>query len=121
MPGAGGTQRLTRLVGESRAKEMVYTSAMLDAQEALRLGLVSRVVPLSDLRGAAMELARRIAAQPPLAVAFAKQTMNAGMQVGIDAGLVYERYAASILVNSEDRKEGFRAFVEKRPPVFKGV
>ena len=83
--------------------------------------MTGRVVPLSDLRGAAMELARRIAAQPPLAVAFAKQTMNAGMQVGIDAGLVYERYAASILVNSEDRKEGFRAFVEKRPPVFKGV
>lgn len=121
LPAAGGTQRLTRLVGESRAKEMVYTSAMLDAAEALRLGLVSKVVPLADLRPAALELAKRIAAQPPLAVAFAKQTMNAGMQVGIEAGLIYERYAASILVNSEDRKEGFRAFVEKRPPVFKGV
>ncbi|MEE3101528.1 MAG: enoyl-CoA hydratase-related protein [Pseudomonadota bacterium] len=121
IPAAGGTQRLTRLIGESRAKELVYTSTMLDAAEALRLGLVSKVVPMADLRAEAMALAKKIAAQPPLAVAFAKQTMNAGMQVGIDAGLIYERYAASILVNSEDRKEGFRAFVEKRPPVFKGV
>lgn len=121
LPAAGGTQRLTRLIGESAAKEMVYTSAMLSADEALAKGLVSKVVPLAELRGAAMELAKRIAQQPPLAVAFCKQTMNAGMQVGIEAGLIYERYAASILVNSEDRKEGFKAFVEKRPPVFKGV
>lgn len=120
LPAAGGTQRLTRLIGESAAKEMVYTSAMLSADEALGKGLVSRVAPLAELRATAMETARKIAEQPPLAVAFCKQTMNAGMQVGIDAGLIYERYAASILVNSEDRKEGFRAFVEKRKPEFRG-
>ncbi len=120
LPAAGGTQRLTRLIGESAAKEMVYTSAMLPAEEALAKGLVSKVVPLPALREAALETARKIAQQPPMAVAFCKQTMNAGMQVGIDAGLIYERYAASILVNSEDRKEGFRAFVEKRKPEFRG-
>jgi enoyl-CoA hydratase len=121
IPAAGGTQRLTRLVGESVAKEMVFTSAMLSADEAKEIGLVNRVVPLDGLRDEAMALARRIAEQPPLAVAFAKQAMNGGLQVGIDEGLVYERYAASILTNSEDRKEGFRAFVEKRKPVFRGL
>lgn len=120
IPAAGGTQRLTRLVGESLAKEMVLTSAMLSAEEARAVRLVSKVVPQAGLRAAAMAMARTIAQQPPMAVAFAKQTMNAGLQVGLDQGLIYERYAASILVNSEDRKEGFRAFVEKRPPVYTG-
>ena len=120
LPGAGGSQRLTRLVGESLAKEMVLTSAMLSAEEARAVRLVSKVVPQAGLRAAAMAMARTIAQQPPMAVAFAKQTMNAGLQVGLDQGLIYERYAASILVKSEDRKEGFRAFVEKRPPVYTG-
>lgn len=121
IPAAGGTQRLTRLVGESVAKEMVFTSAMLSADEAKAIRLINRVTTPEALRETAMELARQIAEQPPLAVAFAKQTMNGGLQVGIDEGLIYERYAAAILANSEDRKEGFLAFTEKRKPVFKGL
>ncbi|MCC5969199.1 MAG: enoyl-CoA hydratase/isomerase family protein [Pararhodobacter sp.] len=120
IPAAGGTQRLTRLVGEGIAKEMVFTSAMLSADEAKAIRLVNRVTTAQTLRDTAMELARQIAGQPPLAVAFAKQTMNSGLQVGIDEGLIYERYAAAILANSEDRKEGFQAFAEKRKPVFRG-
>ena len=120
IPAAGGTQRLTRLVGESIAKEMVFTSAMLSADEALAIRLVNRVTPATDLRAAALDLAARIAQQPPLAVSFAKQVMNGGLQVGVDEGLIYERYASTILVNSEDRNEGFRAFAEKRKPVFRG-
>lgn len=120
IPAAGGTQRLSRLIGEARAKEMLFTSAMLSAEDARSYGLVSRVVPLADLRATAIDLAQKIAQQPPLALAFAKQALGSGLQVGIDEGLIYERYASAILVNSEDRKEGFRAFAEKRKPVFKG-
>ena len=121
IPAAGGTQRLTRLVGESIAKEMVFTSSMLSADEAKIIRLVNRVTTLAALRETAIELATKIAEQPPLAVAFAKQTMNGGLQVGIEEGLIYERYAAAILANSEDRKEGFLAFAEKRDPVFRGL
>lgn len=120
LPAAGGTQRLTRLVGESVAKELVLTARMLTAAEAADLRLVSRVVPKADVRAEATQLAREIAARPPLATAYAKQVMNAGLQVGIDEALVYERFAAALVNNSEDRLEGFRAFVEKRSPVFRG-
>ena len=119
IPGAGGTQTLPRLVGASVAKELMFTAEHLTAEKALAIGLVSRVVE-TDVMGAALETARRIAEMPPLAVAFAKRAVNAGMQGGIDSGLEYERYAAGMLVDSEDRREGFRAFVEKRKPVFVG-
>ncbi|MBP0445347.1 enoyl-CoA hydratase/isomerase family protein [Roseomonas sp. SSH11] len=119
IPGAGGTQTLPRLVGASMAKELMFTAAHLTAQEALAIGLVSKVVEGSVL-DAAMETARRIADMPPLAVHFAKRAVNAGMQGGIDAGLEFERYAAGMLTDSEDRREGFRAFVEKRKPVYVG-
>jgi enoyl-CoA hydratase len=120
IPAAGGTQRLPRAIGESAAKELIFTGRMLNAGEAQSLGLVSRVVPQDKLMDETMALAREIAAQPPLAVAFAKQAINAGLQVGIDEGLDYERYAAAMLMDTEDRKEGMTAFVEKRKPVFKG-
>lgn len=120
IPAAGGTQRLPRLVGESLAKEMMFTAAHITADRALQIGLVSRVVPEGQVLEAAMETARRIAEMPPLAVTFAKRTVNAGMQTGIDAGLEYERYAAGMLADTDDRREGFRAFVEKRKPVFIG-
>ena len=119
IPGAGGTQRLPRLIGASMAKELLFTAEHLTAERALALGIVSRVVEGSVLE-AAMETARRIADMPPLAVAFAKRAVNAGMQGGIDAGLEYARYAAGMLTDSEDRREGFRAFVEKRKPVYVG-
>ena len=120
IPAAGGTQRLPRLVGEARAKELILTADLVDAETALRYGLVSRVVPQAELMTAALELSQRIAQHPPLAVRFAKRAINRGMQTDLDSGLEYERYAAAMIVDSEDRIEGMRAFVEKREPQFKG-
>lgn len=120
IPAAGGTQRLPRVIGESAAKELIFTARLLQADEAKAMGLVSEVIEPAKLMDRAMELAQTIASQPPLAVAFAKNAINTGLQVGIDAGLEYERYAAAMLMDTEDRKEGMRAFVEKRRPVFQG-
>ncbi len=120
IPAAGGTQRLPRLIGEARAKELILTSDLVDADTALRYGIVSRVLPQTELRPVALALAQRIAEQPPLAVRFAKRAINRGMQTDLDSGLEYERYAAAMIIDSEDRKEGMRAFVEKREPVFTG-
>lgn len=120
IPAAGGTQRLPRLVGESIAKELIFTSELIDAQAAREIRLVNRVVDGAELMTRASELATRIASQPPLAIRFAKRSVNLGMQVGMDAGLQFETYAAAMIVDSEDRKEGMRAFVEKRKPEFRG-
>ena len=120
IPAAGGTQRLPRVIGEARAKELILTADLVDAETALRYGLVSRVLPQAELMAAAMELSQRIARHPPLAVRFAKRAINRGMQTDLDSGLEYERYAAAMIVDSEDRLEGMRAFVEKREPQFKG-
>jgi enoyl-CoA hydratase len=120
IPAAGGTQRLPRIIGEAMAKELVYTSDLITADAAKSINLVSRVFDDERLMDEAMALATRIAEQPPLAVRFAKRAINLGMQVGMDAGLEYERYAASMVIDTEDRKEGMRAFVEKRKPVFVG-
>lgn len=120
IPAAGGTQRLPRLVGESFAKQMIYTAAMFDADRALREGLVNEVVAATDLMSFTMQMAAGMARLPPLAVRAAKRCINRGMQTDIDSGLEYERYAASILIDTKDRKEGMRAFVEKREPQFTG-
>ena len=120
IPAAGGTQRLPRLIGEARAKELILMADLIDANTALGMGLVSRVMPAEELFSTAMEWARRLAQHPPLAVRFAKRAINRGMQTDLDSGLEYERYAASMLVDSEDRVEGMRAFVEKRAPRFVG-
>lgn len=120
IPAAGGTQRLTRVVGAAKAKELVFTSALISADEALALGLVNRVVPGASLLDTTLALARQIAAQPPLAVRFAKQAIDLGEQVDIHSALQYERFAAAMIIDSEDRKEGMRAFVEKRAPQFRG-
>lgn len=120
IPAAGGTQRLPRLVGTAKAKELVFTGDLVAADEALRIGLVNRVVPAGELRDAVQALALTIAGRPPLAVRMAKHAIDTGMQAGIDAGHDFERYAAAMLVTTEDRREGFRAFVEKRAPVWQG-
>jgi len=120
IPAAGGTQRLPRLIGEARAKALILTADMIDAETALRYGIVTQVLPLTTLMPTALALAQRIAEHPPLAVRFAKRAINRGMQTDLDSGLEYERYAAAMLVDSEDRKEGMRAFVEKRKPMFTG-
>jgi len=120
IPTAGGTQRLPRLIGEARAKELILTADLIDAETALRYGIVSQVLPSTDLMPTALALAQRIAEHPPLAVRFAKRVINRGMQTDLDSGLEYERYAAAMIIDSADRKEGMRAFVEKRKPVFTG-
>lgn len=120
IPAAGGTQRLPRLIGEGRAKELILTADIVDAETALRYGIVSRLLPPGELMPSALELAQRIAEHPPMAVRFAKRAINRGMQTDLDSGLEYERYAAAMIMDSDDRKEGMRAFVEKRKPVFTG-
>jgi len=120
IPAAGGTQRLPRLVGESIAKELIFTSDLIDARAAHEIRLVNRVVQAVELMPEALALAQRIATQPPLAIRFAKRAVNLGMQVGMDAGLEYERYSAAMIIDSDDRKEGMKAFIEKRKPVFRG-
>jgi enoyl-CoA hydratase len=120
LPAGGGTQRLPRIVGAAKAKELIFTGQRLAAAQALELGLVNRVVPADGLMAAAGELARQIAAKPPLAVRLAKQVINKGLQTDTETAMEFELYAASILFDTDDRKEGMRAFVEKRAPQFKG-
>lgn len=120
LPAAGGTQRLPRLVGVGIAKELMLTGDHIDAERALAIGLVNHVVLPDALLPTALAMAGRMAANAPLALRYVKHAIDLGMQVGIDAGLEYERYAAALVVSSEDRKEGMRAFVEKRKPVFRG-
>lgn len=120
IPAGGGTQRLPRLVGAAKAKELIFTGARLDAGEALAIGWVNRVVPAAELMARSMELARSIAAKPPLAVRLAKQAIDRGLQTDTQTAMAFELYAAAILFDTEDRKEGMRAFVEKRAPVFRG-
>jgi enoyl-CoA hydratase len=120
IPAGGGTQRLARLVGPARAKELLFTAARLTAAEALTLGLVNRVVPSERLADEVHALAASIAEKPPLAVRLAKQAVDKGLQADLQTALDFELYAAAILFDTEDRREGMRAFVEKRAPQFRG-
>ncbi|HRP38070.1 MAG: enoyl-CoA hydratase-related protein [Chitinophagales bacterium] len=120
MPGAGGTQRLTRAVGKTVAMEMVLSGRFLTATEALQYGLVNRVVPAELLIDEALKLAREIAAKSPVAVKLAKEAVNAAFNNTLDEGLLFERKNFYLTFASEDQKEGMAAFVEKRTPDFKG-
>jgi enoyl-CoA hydratase len=120
IPGSGGTQRLTRLVGKYRAMEIVLAGETIEAAEALRLGLVNKVVPVEFLLEEAKEIAGKIAAKPALAVKFAKESINKALNTPLDEGLEFERKSFYLLFSSEDRREGMKAFLEKRKPVFKG-
>jgi len=120
MPGAGGTQRLTRAIGKARAMEMILTGRTMDAREAELHGLVTRVVPAEEAVEAALDLAARIAAQPPIAVMAAKEAIERAHELSLSAGLEFERRNFFLLFASEDQKEGMAAFVEKRPPTWKG-
>ena len=119
-PGMGGSQRLTKAVGKAKAMEMCLSGRMMDAAEAERSGLVSRVVPLSDLVADAMKTAAAIAAMPPLAVIANKELVNAAFETTLDHGLLHERRVFQLLTATEDKAEGMAAFVEKRAGVWKG-
>jgi enoyl-CoA hydratase/carnithine racemase len=120
IPGAGGTQRLARLVGVSRAKELILTGRRFDAAAARAYGLVSEVLPAGELAPAVDRLVEEIAACGPLAVAVAKSAIDDGIGVPLADGLERERRSYEIVLRSDDRNEGLRAFVEKRAPVFHG-
>ena len=120
MPGAGGTQRLTRAIGVARAMELVLTGRTMSAAEAQAAGLVTMVVPAADVVDAAVDLADQIAAMPPLAVRAAKRSMLAAAELSLSAGLRAEREAFFDLFATDDQREGMRAFQEKRPPTWTG-
>jgi enoyl-CoA hydratase len=120
MPGAGGTQRLTRAVGKAKAMELILTGRTLGAREAEARGLVSRVVAREETVPAALALAAEIAALPPLAVRAAKEAVNRAFELSLHAGLEFERRNFFLLFATEDQREGMRAFLEKRAPEWKG-
>jgi enoyl-CoA hydratase len=117
--GLGGTQRLTRLVGKSKAMEMNLTGRMMDAAEAERAGLVSRIVPAADLVAEALKTAEKIAAKSQIAVKAAKESVNRALETTLREGLLFERRLFNALFATEDQTEGMAAFVEKRPASFK--
>ena len=120
IPGAGGTQRLPRAVPLSMAMEMILSGDPINAAEALRIGLVNRILPLGELMPAARELGQRIAARGPLAVRAAKRAVSEGLAQGLAAGMALEDALFRQVAASEDAKEGPRAFAEKRVPVYRG-
>jgi enoyl-CoA hydratase len=120
IPGGGGTQRLTRLVGEGKAMELILTGDIINAQTAYNLGLVNMVVPAADLEAKTMEMANRIAEKSPVALRMAKEAVKLASRSNLDEGLRREVDLFALCFSSEDKDEGVRAFLEKRKPVFKG-
>ncbi len=120
MPGAGGTQRIAQALGKARAMEIVLTGRPITADEALQMGLVNRVAPVESYLEEAQRLAREIAAKPPVAVAMAKQAVNAVFDDYLDRGLMTERRNFYMLFATDDQKEGMRAFLDKRKPAWTG-
>ena len=119
-PDWGGTYFLPRLVGMAKAAELIFTGDMIDAAEALRLGIVSALYAPEELLPATYDLARRIAAGPPVAIRLAKRALYHNLETDLRGGLEFETFAQNICFETEDAREGIRAFVEKRPPQFKG-
>lgn len=120
LPGAGGTQRLPRLVGLGKAKELVLTGEIIPASEAFRIGLVNQVVAPDQVMTAAREMAKKILSRGPLAIRLAKQALNLSARAPLDVGLQFEVVAQSVLFESADKREGMSAFLEKRKPQFRG-
>jgi enoyl-CoA hydratase/carnithine racemase len=115
IPGAGGTQRLPRLVGPAKAKDIVFSGRFVDSAEALAIGLVDKIVPDDEVYSAARDLVARYADGPALALRAAKQAIDAGLEMGLDAGLEIERLQFAALFGTEDQKTGMRSFVENGP------
>lgn len=120
MPGAGATQRLPRAVGKYKAMRLLLTGEAIGAREADAMGLVTEVVPDTEVLSRALELARTIAAMPPIAVRQIKRVVIEGSDLPLAAGLMLERQAFTLLFDTKDQKEGMRAYLEKRSPVFRG-
>ena len=117
-PGFGGTQRLARLIGEGRAKELIYSAANINAEEAYRIGLVNHVYPADSLLEEARKLAQKIIANAPLAVRLSKAAINRGMQSDIDTAMAIEADLFGMCFSTLDQKEGMQAFLSKRKPIF---
>src|SRR6267154_4980106 len=120
IPGAGGTQRLTRVVGKSKAMELILTGRFLSADEAHFYGLVSKVVPVEMYLHEALQLGKEIAQQSPVAVQLAKEAVNRSLETQLDEGLAFERKNFYLTFASADQKEGMKAFIEKRKPLYVG-
>jgi len=120
IPGWGGTQRLTRLIGRGRAKELIFTGRMIDAKTAEQLGIINRVAPADKFKETVSQLALELASKPPVAVRVAKAVINKGADISLDSALALEREGFGVVASTEDLKEGVSAFTEKRKPVFKG-
>ena len=120
IPGGGGTQRLPRLVGRGKALEMILTGGRIDAREALRIGLVERVVPATEVLSSAQALARTLAEKAPVALRYAKEAVVKGLGLPLEDGLRLENDLATLLRTTDDRIEGAKAFLEKRKPRFTG-
>ncbi len=120
IPGYGGTQRLPRLIGKGRAMELILTGRMVDAQEAYQMGLVNKVVPPEKLMDEAIEMAKTILSKGPLAVKYAMEAVNRGLEVSLEEGLRIEADLFGICCATEDKVEGTKAFLEKRKPNFQG-
>jgi len=120
VPGMGGSQRLTRAIGKARAMDLILTGRMIGADEAERAGLVARVVPAAGLLDEALKTAEKIASMPPLAVKAAKELVDAAQELPLTEGIRLERRLFHLLAATEDKAEGMAAFMEKRPPVWKG-
>ena len=121
IPGGGGTQRLQRLVGIGKAKELIFTGDIISAEEAERIGLIEKVVEDGTVLEAAIEMAKKIKAKGPVAITLAKQAINVGANTDLYSGLCFERYSQAIAFSTADKAEGTLAFIEKRPAQFKGV
>ena len=118
IPGAGGTQRLPRIVGVTKAKELLYTGDFMDAQEAYRIGLLNKVVPAASLMEETRKMALKIARQPGVALKATKLAVNGGLNMDIKSAMAYEARCFEILFSTDDQKEGMKAFIEKRKPAF---
>lgn len=120
MPAAGGTQRLPRLIGSARAREMMFTGRPISAQRAMEIGLVNEVIAAADLIPEAIKMATRIASKPRLALKMIKNAVQTGIDIDLKSGLKYEGHCFELLFSTHDQKEGVTAFVEKRRPKFTG-
>jgi enoyl-CoA hydratase/carnithine racemase len=120
IPGAGGTQRLPRLVGRGKAKELIFTGRRVDAKEALEIGLVNKVAPAEKLIDACLEMAAMICEAGPIGISQAKYAINFGLEADLHTGLAIESNAYWVTIPTEDRLEGLTAFREKRKPIYKG-